>query len=137
MLPESRNPSPARLDLVSAVLSVAGIVAVVYAIKEAATGGIAQTGVGTASVAGVIALALFGWRQTRLTQPLIDVRLFRDRAFSGSVSSNLVAIFTMSVASLAFSLYLQLVHGWSPLIAGLAQLPAPSRRSSAGCCRPS
>lgn len=125
VLPESRNPSPARLDLVSAVLSVAGIVAVVYAIKEAATGGIAQTGVEAASVAGVIALALFGWRQTRLTQPLIDVRLFRDRAFSGSVSSNLVAIFTMSVASLAFSLYLQLVHGWSPLIAGLAQLPGP------------
>ncbi|MGP3918321.1 DHA2 family efflux MFS transporter permease subunit [Nonomuraea sp. 10N515B] len=123
VLPESRNPDAGRLDLLSVVLSFAGVVSVVYAIKEAAHKGIEHADVLVAGVGGVALLALFAWRQTRLAEPLIDVRLFARRAFTASIVTNLLAIFAMSAMMLMFAWYLQLVLGWSPLQAGLAQLP--------------
>ncbi|MBE1591039.1 DHA2 family efflux MFS transporter permease subunit [Nonomuraea angiospora] len=123
VLPESRNPHAGRPDLVSVVLSFAGVVTAVYAIKEAAHQGLEHADVLVAGAAGVLLLGLFVWRQTRLREPLIDVRLFRRRAFSASIVTNLLAIFTMSAMMLMFGWYLQLVLGWSPLQAGLAQLP--------------
>ncbi|GLW07768.1 MFS transporter [Microtetraspora sp. NBRC 13810] len=123
VLPESRNPRPGRLDAVSVVLSVIGVIGVIYAIKEAAAGGPGQAAVWIAGGAGLAALAWFALRQTRLAEPLIDVRLFGRRAFSAAVTANLVAIFGMSALSLVFAWYFQLVIGWSPLVAGLAGLP--------------
>ncbi|MFC4061059.1 MFS transporter [Planomonospora corallina] len=123
VLPESRNPAPGRLDLPSVPLSVVGVIAVIYAMKEAAHGGAGQVPVIVAALAGVAALAVFVHRQTRLAEPLIDVRLFRNRAFSASVGSALVAMFAMITMSLIFAQYFQLVLGWSPLVAGLAGLP--------------
>ncbi|MEV0596648.1 MFS transporter [Nonomuraea cavernae] len=123
VLPESRNPDAGGIDLPSVALSFTGIVAVIYAIKEAAHDGLGQGDVQVAGVLGVACLAYFLWRQTRLTDPLIDVRLFRRRAFSASIGTNLLAIFTMMAMSLIFAWYFQLVLGWSPLQAGLAGLP--------------
>ncbi|MFC6882150.1 MULTISPECIES: MFS transporter [Actinomadura] len=122
VLPESRRPESARLDLVSVPLSIAGVLGVVYAIKEAAAHGYA-TRVPVAAAAGVVCLALFLVRQTRAAHPLIDVRLFRRAAFSGSISTNMFAMFALVAQSLIFSLFFQLVLGWSPLRAGLAGLP--------------
>ncbi|GAA4509831.1 MULTISPECIES: MFS transporter [Nonomuraea] len=123
VLPESRNPEPGRIDLISVALSFAGIVAVVYAVKEAADKGLAHVDVQVTGVLGVAGLLVFVWRQTKLAEPLIDVRLFRRRAFSASIGTNLLAIFTMMAMSLFFAWYFQLVLGWSPLQAGLAGLP--------------
>ncbi|TDD13238.1 DHA2 family efflux MFS transporter permease subunit [Nonomuraea diastatica] len=123
VLPESRNPDAGRLDLPSVVLSFSGVVTAIYAVKEAANKGLGHADVAAAGVAGVLLLAIFVWRQTRLAEPLIDVRLFRRRAFSASIATNLLAIFAMSAMMLMFAWYLQLVLGWSPLQAGLAQLP--------------
>ncbi|GAA2882383.1 MFS transporter [Streptosporangium fragile] len=123
VLPESRNPASGRLDPASVVLSVAGVILVIYAVKEAATRGLAETGMLVAAAAGLACLALFAWRQIRLDEPLIDIRLFRRRAFTASVGANLIAIFGMSAISLLFAWYFQLVLGWSPLQAGLAGLP--------------
>ncbi|OUD00135.1 MFS transporter [Streptosporangium minutum] len=123
VLPESRNPRPGRLDLVSVPLSVVGVVAAVYALKSAAHDGVAGAGVWVAAATGLVSLVLFTRRQTRLAEPLIDVRLFGHRAFSGAVGANVVCIFSMLAASLAFAQYFQLVLGWSPLMSGLAGLP--------------
>ncbi|MEU6149295.1 DHA2 family efflux MFS transporter permease subunit [Actinosynnema sp. NPDC047251] len=122
LLPESRNPSPGRLDLLSVVLSVVGVVAVVYAVKEAAHDGFG-VGVVVAAVVGVAAVVVFGRRQTRLEEPLIDVRLFAVRAFSASIGATLVAMFASLSLSLVLAQYLQLVLGWTPLQAGLGGLP--------------
>ncbi|MEV0199859.1 MFS transporter [Nonomuraea sp. NPDC050691] len=123
LLPESRDPRPRRIDPLSVVLSSAGIVAVVHAVKRAAHDGADQPDAWVAGALGLAGLAWFAWRQGRLAQPLIDVRLFRRRAFSASIGTNLLAIFTMTAMSLIFAWYFQLVLGWSPLQAGLAGLP--------------
>ncbi|MEU4234226.1 MFS transporter [Nonomuraea sp. NPDC026600] len=123
VLPESRNPDAGRIDLPSVVLSFIGIVTAIYAIKEAAHQGFEHAGVPVAAVLGIACLGLFVRRQTGLAQPLIDMRLFGNRAFSASIGTNMLAIFAMTAMSLILAWYFQLVLGWTPLQAGLATLP--------------
>ncbi|WP_066365020.1 DHA2 family efflux MFS transporter permease subunit [Herbidospora mongoliensis] len=132
VLPESRNPRPGRLDIVSVPLSIVGVISIVYAIKVAAHDGIADPAVWISAALGLIAFVVFVRRQTKLSEPLIDVRLFKVRAFSGAVGANVAIIFGMLSISVAFAQYFQLVRGWSPLIAGLAGLPGGIGAAIAG-----
>ncbi|MFI0717931.1 MFS transporter [Streptomyces sp. NPDC021224] len=125
VLPESRNPKPGRLDWASVPLSVLGMFGVIYAIKTAARDGVAEPSVWIAAGLGAALLLTFLRRQTRLAEPLLDLRLFRNPAFSGAIGANVVTMFASTVLSLGFSLYFQEVRGWSPLTAGLAVLPGP------------
>ncbi|WP_030901522.1 MULTISPECIES: MFS transporter [unclassified Streptomyces] len=123
LLPESRTANPGPWDLGSVVLSLVGMVGVVYAIKETATHGFAWA----ASAAGLLGLAaLYGFvrRQFRLPAPLLDMRLFRSRGFSGAVLADLLTILGLSGLVFFLSQYLQLVQGRGPFEAGLAELPA-------------
>ncbi|WP_405987772.1 MFS transporter [Streptomyces sp. NBC_00986] len=123
LLPESRNPKPGRLDLFSVVLSVIGILAVVYAIQESVRDGFGEPRIYGTAAAGVVALLLFVWRQTRLAEPILDVHLFRNRAFSGAFVANSFTMFGSVGVLLLISQYLQFVHDWSPMRAALALLP--------------
>ncbi|GAA3748046.1 DHA2 family multidrug resistance protein-like MFS transporter [Spinactinospora alkalitolerans] len=122
---ESRDPSPGRYDLPSVVLSMAAILPVVYGVKKIADGGPSVASV-AAILAGLVLGHLFVRRQLRLDDPMIDVRLFRIRAFSVGVATNLMVVFAL-VSSLFFlTQYLQLVQGISPLRAGVLLLPGLS-----------
>ena len=126
LLPEHRNPEPGPWDLPSVGLSMVGMLGVVYAIKEgiaAAAHGIRIDAV-LAALLGAAALALFVRRQLRLPVPLIDVRLFRRPVFTGVVVANLLSVLGLSGLVFFLSQYFQLVRGYGPLQAGLAELPA-------------
>jgi MFS transporter, DHA2 family, multidrug resistance protein len=123
LLPEHRNPEPGPWDLPSVGLSMLGMLGVVYAIKEGAALGV-RVDVVAAAVIGVAALVVFVRRQLRLPTPLIDVRLFGNRAFSGVVAANLLSVLGLSGLVFFLSQFFQLVHGYGPLKAGLAELPA-------------
>jgi DHA2 family multidrug resistance protein-like MFS transporter len=73
---------------------------------------------------GLAIAAVFIERQRRLEHPLIDLYLFRDKRFTASVATQLVATITFGGLYLIVSQYLQLVLGLSPLHAGMALLPA-------------
>lgn len=123
LLPESRTANPGPWDLVSVMLSLVGMVGVVYAVKEIATHGYAWA----PSAAGLLgAAALYGFvrRQLWLPAPLLDMRLFGNRGFSGAVLADLLAILGLSGLVFFLSQYLQLVQGRRPFEAGLAELPA-------------
>ncbi|MEV0387451.1 MFS transporter [Nonomuraea sp. NPDC050643] len=123
VLPESRNPRPGRIDVASVALSIAGVVALVYAMKEAPLSGLTRPAVIVAAILGIGLITVFVRRQKRLAHPFMDVRLFRYPAFSASIGANLVTVFTLVVLSFAFSQLLQFVWGWSPWATGLAFLP--------------
>ncbi len=76
------------------------------------------------SSAGVVLGIAFVRRQLRLESPIIDVRLFRIRAFSASLGTYLLAIFVVVGYFLLIGQYLQLVLGLSPLTAALWSLPS-------------
>ncbi|WP_455358010.1 MFS transporter [Streptomyces sp. SYSU K21746] len=131
LLPESRDPSPGPWDLVSVGLSLVGMVAVVYAIKEAAVHGF-RWDIAGAGVVGLAALIWFVRRQLTLPSPLLDVRLFHHRGFSGAVLADLLTILGLSGLVFFLSQFLQLVQGRSPLEAGLIELPAAIGAVGAG-----
>ncbi|MFE6357166.1 MFS transporter [Streptomyces rochei] len=123
LLPESRNPNPGPWDLRSVVLSLVGMVGVVYAVKETAAHGFAWLTLGVGLLG---AAALYGFVRQQLTMPapLLDMRLFRSRGFSGAVLADLLTILGLSGLVFFLSQYLQLVQGRRPFEAGLAELPA-------------
>ncbi|WP_245854248.1 MFS transporter [Micromonospora wenchangensis] len=123
LLPESRDPRPGRFDVLSAVLSMAAVVPLVYAVKHVVGAGVDGVTVSCLLV-GVTAGVLFVRRQRRLEQPMLDIELFGNPAFLGAVVANVVAIFALVGMLFFFSQYLQFARGFSPLQAGLAELPA-------------
>ncbi|MFK8907016.1 MFS transporter [Streptomyces sp. YS-3] len=131
LLPESRDPNPGPWDLVSVLLSLVGMVAVVYAVKEAAVHGFSPRVAGVAAV-GVLALVWFVRRQLTLASPLLDIRLFHHRGFSGAVLADLLTILGLSGLVFFLSQFLQLVQVRSPLEAGLIELPAAVGAVGAG-----
>ncbi|ROS70230.1 DHA2 family multidrug resistance protein-like MFS transporter [Curtobacterium sp. PhB172] len=123
LLPESKGGARTPIDLLSAVLSVLAIVPLVYAVKHVAGHGFDWT-VPLTALLGIGAGWWFVRRQKRLATPLIDLQLFRIPAFSGAVVANSLSVFALSGLLFFFSQYLQLVRGFTPLLAGAAELPA-------------
>ena len=122
-LPEYRDPNAGRLHVGSAAISLLAILGVVYGLKEIAQGGIAPMPV-LAIVFGIVLGTVFVRTQLRLESPIIDVRLFRIRAFSASLGTYLLGIFVVVGYFLFIGQYLQLVLGLSPLVAALWSLPS-------------
>src|SRR3954470_17864206 len=82
--PESDRRAGAPVDLASSVLSLAAILPVIYGFKEIARGGSTPTALLTMSVGCALGLA-FVRRQRRIDNPLVDLALFRSRAFSAAL----------------------------------------------------
>jgi DHA2 family multidrug resistance protein-like MFS transporter len=122
LLPEYRDPQAGPLDLISAALSLAAVLAVIFGLKQ-----LAQDGVGwlpaLAILAGLGVGIVFVRRQRRLSDPFIDLRLFRMPAFSASLATYGLGILVVFGGFLFLPQYLQLVLGLSPLEAGLWTLP--------------
>jgi MFS transporter, DHA2 family, multidrug resistance protein len=123
LLPEYRDPEAGRLDLVSAALSLAAVLAVIYGLKQTAQDGLGWLPALTI-VAGLALGLVFVQRQRRLADPLIDLQLFRMPAFSVSLAVYLIATFVAFAAFLFIFQYLQLVLGLSPLRAALWAVPS-------------
>jgi MFS transporter, DHA2 family, multidrug resistance protein len=122
LLPESRNPRPGPFDVLSAVLSIAGVLPVVYALKSSAAEGVSAPAVAALTVGSGLLWA-FVRRQRRLAEPLLDLRLFRHRGFTVAVTTNLLTVFALLGLMFFLPQYLVLVLGMSPLVAGLWMLP--------------
>src|SRR5215218_6125927 len=123
LLPESRDPKPGRFDLPSATLSLVSVLAVVYGVKRMAEDGFGSQSA-IAIVVGVAVGMAFLHRQSRLPDPIIDLRLFRVPAFSASLAANALALFAVFGLDLFIAQYLQLVLGLGPFESGLWTLPS-------------
>jgi len=122
-VPETAEPDGHRLDLVGTILVAGSLVAIVDAIIEAPTRGW-TAGVTLAEAgAGVASLVVFAWWELRAADPLIDLRIFASRAFSAAAASVTVIFFALFGSLFVLTQYLQLVHGYSPLAAGVRALP--------------
>ena len=122
LLPEYRDPTPRRLDVRSAALSLVAVLAVIYGMKRCAQEG--PDWLSLVSIVGGVAIgAGFVRRQRGLTDPLIDLHLFRTPAFSASLATYLLGTLVTFGSYVVVVQYLQLVLGLPPLSAGLWILP--------------
>ncbi|WP_052422321.1 MFS transporter [Nonomuraea candida] len=124
LLPESRGRRDRPWDAASAVLSVAGILAVAFGLKEAGSGSLMPLWASIATfLGGVALLVLFVRRQPRLRTPFLQIGLFRRREFTTGVVGVLLGVFALVGLQLMLAQYLQLVLGDSPVRAALRMLP--------------
>ncbi len=121
--PRSRDDNATPLDPRGAVLSLFGLGALLYGIIEGPERGWSDGVVLATFVAAAVFLVGFiAWERVA-THPMLPLRFFADRRFSVGSAVVTVSFFVMFGFFFLFSLYLQLVRGYSPLDAGLATLP--------------
>ncbi|MER5476186.1 MFS transporter [Streptomyces sp. NPDC002734] len=124
VLPESKDPTPGRFDLLSVPLSLAAVLPLIHGVKEFASHDW-EPEQGAFLGAGLLFGALFVWRQRRAASPMIPRGLFRSRGFGPAVALNAVSALGMMGSSFFTTQYLQSVLGMSALEAALWSL-APS-----------
>ena len=121
--PRSRDDNATPLDPRGAVLSLVGLGALLYGIIEGPERGWSDGVVLATFVAAAVFLVGFVAWERVAPHPMLPLRFFADRRFSVGSGVVTVSFFVMFGFFFLFSLYLQLVRGYSPLDAGLATLP--------------
>lgn len=124
VVPETRNPHPKRLDLVGLVVSVIGLVLLVYGIIDASrTRDWFAPSVLIPIAVGIIVIGLFLWWEARSDHGSFDVTLFRNRGYAVSLTAVTLAFFALSGITFTLPFYLQVLRGFDTLTAGLCFLP--------------
>ena len=123
LVPESRDPHPAALDVTGALLSIAAISTLVYGVIEAPHRGWADPRSLAAFGAGAALAVAFALWELRTDHPMLDLAFFRNRRFSAGSAAIALTFFALFGAVFALTQYLQFVRGYSPLEAGVRLTP--------------
>ena len=123
LVPDSRDPKQARLDPVGALLSTAGLGILTAAIIEAPARGWTSGIILGGFAASALVLAGFVIWELRTASPMLDVRLFRIRRFTGASAAIALVFFALFGAIFFLTQYLQGVLDYTPLEAGIRMLP--------------
>ncbi|MEU2792110.1 MFS transporter [Streptomyces sp. NPDC007100] len=124
LVPDSRDPRPGKLDPVGVLLSVVGLVLLVYGIiKGGQLADFTDPQVFGTVLGGVLVLVVFVLYEKRIDHPSIDVSLFRKPAFSAAVGAIALVFFALMGVTFFVVFYIQSVRGFTPLQAGLLILP--------------
>ncbi|MGP3938101.1 MULTISPECIES: MFS transporter [Streptomyces] len=121
-LAESTRPDTS-LDPVGTVLVSLGVFGVVYALVSTTEHGWSSGRVIGFLAGGLVVLALFvGW-ELRTAEPMLPMRLFRNRAFSAVNAASLLMFAAMFGLVFLLTQFMQNIQGFSPLEAGVKMLP--------------
>ncbi|GAA4608490.1 DHA2 family efflux MFS transporter permease subunit [Actinoallomurus liliacearum] len=123
LIPESRAASAPRPDFAGLLLSTGGLVAMVYGTIQEDEYGWSSPGVWGVMAAGAVALVAFVAWTRHVAHPLIDLRLFADRRFTGGVVPATLLTFAMFGVLFVAPQYFQAVLATTPLGSGLRLLP--------------
>jgi MFS transporter, DHA2 family, integral membrane protein len=123
LIPRSREKIHAPLDPLGALLSIVGLASLVYGIIEGPDNGWTSTQtLATFAFAIVVLVAFVAW-ELRAKEPMLDLRFFRNPRFTAATTAITLVFFAMFGSYFLFTQYLQFVHGYDPLSAGIRILP--------------
>jgi len=123
LVPESRDPAKPRLDAGGFALSSLGLAALVWALIEAPSRGWTDAMILGGFAFSALALAAFVRWELRIREPMLDVRLFRNRRFSAASGSITLAFFALFGTMFFLTQYLQLVLGYGAFESGVRLMP--------------
>jgi EmrB/QacA subfamily drug resistance transporter len=119
----SKTEHPQRLDIFGAILSIAGLFALVYAIIQAGQDGWGATNVLYAFGAAAVLLAIFILWELKFKGAMLPLNFFKNMSFTGANVALTLVAFGLMGAFFFLGQYLQSVQGYSPFQAGLRLLP--------------
>ncbi|MGA7271596.1 MAG: DHA2 family efflux MFS transporter permease subunit [Acidimicrobiia bacterium] len=123
LVPESKDPDATPLDPLGAILSIAGLATLVYAIIEAPSRGWTDGLVIGGFILAVVLLAAFLWWETRVAHPMLRLEFFENPRFSAASVAITLVFFAMFGTIFLLTQYLQFVLGFTPLQAGFRVMP--------------
>jgi EmrB/QacA subfamily drug resistance transporter len=123
IVPNSRDPHPAKLDPLGAVLSIVGLVTLVYGIIEAPSKGWSDPLILASFVVAAVVLTAFVVWEMSTDHPMLNVRFFQNPRFTAANISVTLVFFALFGSLFFLTQYLQFVLGYSALQAGLRVAP--------------
>jgi EmrB/QacA subfamily drug resistance transporter len=123
MIPKRQGTPGIRLDVLGVVLGCGGLVALVYGLGEAGTSGWGATDVIVSLILSAVLLGAFVVWQSKGPNPLLPLRVLRNRNRAGSFLTILLAVTGMFGTFLFLTYLLQTIDHYSPLKTGVAFLP--------------
>ncbi|WP_329032850.1 MFS transporter [Streptomyces sp. NBC_01725] len=124
LVPDSKDPDPGRVDPVGVLLSIVGLVLLVYGIIRAGELADFTDATVLASITGGLAvLAAFVVHEKRSDHPSMDMSYFKKPAFSAAVAAIALVFFALMGVTFFSAFYLQSVRGYSALDSGLLIVP--------------
>jgi EmrB/QacA subfamily drug resistance transporter len=123
LVPTSKDPTAPRLDPAGALLSVLGLIALVFALIEAPVKGWGDPLILGAFALAAALLAAFAWWELRIDHPMLDVGFFRNPRFTAASAAVTLVFFAMFGYSFLLTQYFQFVLGYGAAEAGIRMLP--------------
>jgi len=123
LLPKSRAEVAERLDPVGAVLSMIGLVLVLWAVIESPSSGLTDPTVVTVFTIGALVVAAFIAWELHIDHPMLNMHFFRNPRFTAANIAVTLVYFAMFGQMFVMNQYTQVVLGYSPLEAGLRMMP--------------
>lgn len=122
-LMDSRDEHARRIDLAGALLSIAGLFALVYGIIQAGVDGWGHNTVLYSFGSAAVLLGIFIWWELRSPNAMLPLSFFKNKSFTGANIALTLVMFAMFGTLFFMSQYLQTVLGYSSLEAGVRMLP--------------
>ena len=124
LLPSIKRPESGRnIDYVGAAVFAAAIGPFLVGLTNKQTGDWMDPDVGGLMLIGVVLLGVFLWIESRVADPIVNLGLFRIRAFTVSVIAMFMAAFGFFGAVIFLPRYFQAVEGASATESGYSLLP--------------
>ncbi len=120
---ESRDEEENPVDWLGGLFSSLAIFGIVFGITEAPSEGLLDPMVAASLIGGIVALAAFILWELRTKSPMLDMSLFKNRAFSVSSLTLTLVFLAMSGVFFSMSQLMQLVMGYSALEGSLLMIP--------------
>mgnify|MGYP001610746998 CR=1 FL=1 len=120
---ESKDEKQTPVDWLGGLLSSLAIFGIVYGVTEAPSVGVTEPAVAVSLVGGLLMLALFVLWERRTKTPMLDMNLFKNRAFAISSLTLTLVFLAMSGVFFSMSQLMQLVMGYTPLESSLRTIP--------------
>jgi EmrB/QacA subfamily drug resistance transporter len=123
VLLDHREPQRGSFDVAGAVLGIAGLGLLLFAVSDGPTAGWASAEVTVTGGSALVLLAAFTVTEVRREHPLLDVRILGDRLFRWCTVANMLAMWAFFGSLVFTALYVQEARGYSAMVSGLTTFP--------------
>jgi EmrB/QacA subfamily drug resistance transporter len=122
-VPKSSSREESPLDPLGALLSICGLVPILYAVIEAPNRGWGSPVVAGGFSVGFVVLAAFWFWERHNAHPMLDVRFFKNPRFSAASATITLTYFALFGSTFLLTQYFQFILQYSPFKAGLMITP--------------